>query len=244
MLFSCLTLGTTNCGYAQQPQKKIPIHMTALNFPGATQFNHKGLFDLLVAHVDLTNGIAMDYQVTIPARGARIFYSRDTDCIIPATLLDVYYEGYDVLSTTSFATVDYVAFTQSSNVKIVNKMQLQGKLIGIVRDEGKWDLKKRLQIPNAKYIELIDVRSMIGMLAKGRLDAIVHDATIVISALKRFRLENIEYDINSPILVDDLGIVCHKSPQTEEYIRQFNIELDSLLQGPGLAKFHSQIEIE
>ncbi|MGJ8681060.1 hypothetical protein [Paraglaciecola sp.] len=229
---------------AQQVNKSSPIRMSALSFPGVVQINHTGLFDLLVEHVNSRAGIDMDYQVLVPARGARKFYDHEADCIIPGTLLDAYYEGYDVISTNSFETVEFVAFTKSPTPRVVNKDQLEGKVIGIIRDEGKWNLKKRLRISNAKYIELVDIRSLLGMLTKGRIDAIVHDVTIVSSAIEHFNVENIVYDINSPILVDDLGIVCHRSSDTSEYIRKFNIELKEILEGDGLVPFYRKVKIE
>lgn len=237
-------LAATNSWSAEEVKKPLSIHMSALNFSGAIHFNRQGLFDLLVEHLNQQVDIDMEYEVLLPARGARLFYQKEADCVIPGTLLDSYYEGFDVISTLGFSQVDYVAFTLAPNETITELSQLSGKVIGIVRGEGKWDMKKRLNVADAKYIELVDTNSMVGMLVKGRIDVIVHDSEGVINILEKFSLDNISYDINSPIFVDKLGIVCHKNKRTIEYIQRVNPEIERLNSSTQLSSFYEKVELD
>lgn len=237
-------LGTTPISRAAEVKKPLFIHMSALNFPGVIHFNRKGAFDMLVEHLNQEVDIDMEYDVLLPARGARLFYQKEVDCVIPGTLLDSYYEGFDVVSTLDFSQVEYVAFTLVPNEKVTELSQLNGKIIGIVRGEGKWDMKQRLNAINAEFIELVDIKSMVGMLVKGRIDAIVHDSTGIIKVLDKFALDNVLYDINSPILVDKLGIVCHKNKRTIEYIQRINPEIKRFNLSSQLNSFYEKVELE
>ena len=124
----------------QQANKPLFIHMSGLNFPGAIQFDRKGAFDLFIANLNKQASINMQYDVLLPARGARLFYQKKADCVMPAAFYPPYYEGYDVIASKGYAYVDYVAFTLAENGKITDRRQTH------------WDCARRRPVGSEKAI--------------------------------------------------------------------------------------------
>ncbi len=220
----------------------ININMSALEFTGVVQQNLKGAFDLFVKDIEKNPLVKHNYHVVSPARGAKEFFQKQSQCLIPGSLYPPYYQGLDVIHSKSFAQVTYLAFTLPDQAVIQSKAQLEGKVIGVIRDADTWNYEQRFNIENVDYVKVSSLEALVELLYKKRVDVAIHDHSDFLALAKHLHKPQPNYDESFPMAIDKLVISCHKSAETQAYLEQVNIEINKL-EHTGLAEYFSRSSI-
>ena len=219
--------------------KQQELVLVALELEGAIQQNKKGAFDYMLQDLAKRSKIAHQYQVMSTARGARYFFLRDANCIIPSTTYPGFFKGYNVIHSESFAKATYVAFTPPDSTVISDKKDMKGNLIGLLRDSATWNYKKRFAIDNVKYIRVSNLESLVHMLYKKRIDVVIHDHDDFTYLAKKLGYPAPLVNNNKPIAVDEIVITCHKSKLNQAYLKIINPHLKAIIKN-GMRKYYKQ----
>lgn len=220
----------------------LNITMSALEFTGAIQQNHKGAFDLFIQDLEKNTPVKHDYLVAPPTRAAKQFFQKKSHCLIPSSLYPPYYQGYDVIHSDSFTRVIYLAFTRADQPIIKDKTQLSGKIIGVIKNADTWNYEQRFNIKNADYIKVSDPNTLVELLYKKRIDVAIHDHADFLALAKSLKKTPPNYHKDFPITEDKIVISCHNSPATRAYIRHINIEIKKTL-ATGFEQYFQQSSI-
>jgi len=223
--------------YAERKNKKHQeLSMVALEFSGAIQSNKKGAFDLMLKDLAKATGIPHEYEVMSAARGARKFFRKKAMCVIPSSLHPPYFENYQVIHSEVFATARYMAFAHNDSVLITNKAQMSGKLIGILRDAKVWNYKSRLALKNVNYIQVSNLKSLVNMLDKKRIDIAIHDRDEFITMAQYLNISPARVEKEFLLAIDKVVITCHDTPISRAYLKIISPELQKIITS-GIGKY-------
>ena len=173
---------------------------------------------------------------------AKEFFNKNTDCLFPSSLYPPYFEGYNIINSFSFATVNYHAFTLVGEPVITDKAQLAGKIIGVIRDSDTWNYEKKFAIPNVTYVKISNLESLIGLLYKKRVDVVIHDDLEFLAVAALLKKEMANYSKETPVATDKIVITCHNNEKTQSYIDRINPHIKKMLKD-GLDKYFNQSSI-
>ena len=222
---------------AANAEKQQELVMVALEFEGAIQQNKKGAFDYMLQDLAKRSQIEHSYQVMSTARGARYFFLKDANCIIPSTTYPGYFKGYNVIHSESFAKAIYVAFTPAGSSVVNDKKDMKDKLIGVLRDSDTWNYEKRLAIEDAKYIKVSNLESLVNMLYKKRIDVAIHDNEDFTYLAERLGYPTPQANHEYPIAIDEVVITCHTSKLNQAYLNIINPHIKAIVKD-GMSKYH------
>lgn len=228
---------------ANEETPKETITFSALEFTGAVQQNRKGAFDYFARDLSSRLDVEFDYHVMSPARGARAFFENQKRCLIPSSLYLPYFEGYDVIHSTSFAEVRYLAFTQPGKTVIENKEQMKDKVIGVIRDENTWDFEKRFNIEGATYVKVAALASLVELLYRGRIDVAIHDHSDFVDYVRYSQKESPGFSLQQAMAVDKVVITCHNTPKNRQFMERLDKEITKIIKD-GLGQYYRQASID
>lgn len=220
------------------------ISIAALEFTGIIQQNGLGAFDVMMKDLAKSSKVNHNYQIYSPARGAKMLFSGRSDCLIPGSIYPPYFKSMRVIHSESFAKVRYLAFTLPKEKAITSKVELSGKVIGIIRDEDTWDYEQRFQIDNAKYVRVSSLESLVEMLYHKRIDVAIHDAGDFVNMAKHLKKAEPNYDNNIPMAVDKIVISCHDNAKNRAYLQAISPFLQNLIKNNSMGKYFQQSRIE
>jgi len=229
---------------SKKSNASISVDITALEFTGVIQQNGQGAFDLMMKDLAKSSNVNHNYQVYSPARGAKMLLSGRSDCLIPGSLYPPYYKNMSVIHSESFAKVRYLAFTLPKEKTITRKIELSGKVIGILRDEDIWDYELRFQIDNASYVKVSSLKSLVEMLYHQRIDVAIHDQGDFIGMTKHLKKAEPNYDITKPMAVDKIVISCHDNAKNRAYLQAISPFLKKVIKDKSMRKYYQQTRIE
>lgn len=227
-IFAYFFTFTISC-VASEPKSEISVNIAALEFTGVIQKNLHGAFDYMMIDIANAAEVNQNYHVVSPARGARMLFTNKVDCLIPSSDYPPYFVGHDVIHSESFAQVYYIAFTLPENEVISNKEQLNGKVIGVIRDADTWNYEKRFNIDGVTYVKVSNLESLVEMLYHGRIDVAIHDFGDFTAMTKHLKRPQPNYDSNSPMAVDKLIITCHNNANNRAYLQAISPHLQEII---------------
>lgn len=226
------------------PQKAKPtVTFSAMEFTGAVQQNHKGAFDYFVQDLSKRLDIEFDYHVMSPARGAKAFFDKQKQCLIPSSIYPHYFKDHDVIHTASFAKVLYLAFTIPPNEVITDKDQITGKVVGVIRDENTWDYAERFKIEGATYVKVGSLASLVEMLYRGRIDIAIHDFSDFTEYVDFVKKPPPLYSEQHPMAIDDVVITCHDTAENRAFMTKLDAEVREIIK-EGLGPYFKKASIE
>lgn len=210
------------------------LNVVALSQTSFVKHNKKGAIDFMLKDLSKKAGIIHQYEVTSNKRGQRKFKVKTADCILPTEIKNTASQASDIIQSKPFASINYFAFSVHSQSFIKQVQQLDGKMIGIVKNSGNLQIK----LPKANVIEVSDVDALTQLLKKKRIDiGIYHQYD-----LKSAGLINLDTQSESkpqPIYTADIGVTCHNTLLSQMYIKKVNPFFERF-QKKGLATFYQR----
>lgn len=210
------------------------LNVVALSHTSFIQHNKKGAIDFMLKDLSKKAGIIHQYEVTSHKRGERKFKVKTADCILPTEINNTFSHSSAIIHSKPFASIDYFAFNTHSQRFIKQVQQLDGKLIGIVKNSSRLPIK----LPQANFIEVNDVDALTQLLKKKRVDiGIYHQYDLMNAEL--INLDEQSENKPQPIYTADLGVTCHNTLLSQKYIKKVNPFFERF-QKKGLATFYQR----
>ncbi|GLX87152.1 hypothetical protein tloyanaT_34050 [Thalassotalea loyana] len=200
---------------------KLEISMVATHLEHYIAYEHDGALDLLMYDVSKASGIEHYYNVLSFARARRSFIRKEIGCILPAASIPKLLTIRKTIHSLPLVRKQFYLYTLTTDQVISNLNDMDNKVIGVVKNALP-SYKRLLGQRHIKVVEVSNFKTMLEMLNKGRLDAIIHDEASIETLLSQPQRNSLHFDASLDLLYDDIRITCHKSEATELYIDNIN----------------------
>lgn len=199
--------------------------------------------------VELTHAMAqranLDIEILVfpPKRTWVHFRKNKINVIFPAfdvNFLPDKHSGQPTQSTPFSAKPDYV-FTRKGRPLLKTIKDLEGKKVGVTL--GYPYVKELIENPlieidSAHYDEL-----GAKMLVSGRIDAFVISLKTGLDTFKKLGvLDQVQYDIETPLSVHEFYYACHSTEQGKKLCKSISNALDEMREGGILQKFQERMQ--
>jgi len=205
---------------AVQKEKSL-LSMAALAQHHIVQHDGLGSLDIMFKDIELETGISHQYSVTSRNRGLRKFVQNKVGCLFPVGELPSKFQNIDIISSTPFAQMHFLAFTPLTKPTISDRTQLHGKVIGITRHNASLMEHAIFNQLNVDFVQVSKVESLIELLDKERIDIAIHSELDFLvaaeQAQQKFHYDDDYIDINA-----SLKVVCHNTQVAQYYLSKVN----------------------
>ena len=186
--------------------------------------NKKGPYNYLVDKLKEKTASAFELIYLPPARSAMLLANKRIDCLIPGNINQVEHPEQHVASIAFNYARAYV-FTKKNRPTIHSLAALDGKILATRRGYHYGDKNFGANIKNVK---VNTIKQSILMLEKERIDAFVAYSPDILGAVKDFNSISFHHDKNFIIHQQSEQILCQKTQQNKQFIKELNIVITEL----------------
>ncbi|WP_438863881.1 hypothetical protein [Neptunicella sp.] len=225
------------CSLPSRADDTAILNILGMEYTGSVQANQQGAFDMMLLDFMRQLELPFRYDIVNAARGYRLFTQKKADCLLPSVDYLPYFNNLNIINSSSFAMARHVAFTLQGE-PITSPQQLQDKVVGIIRDDGTWDYKKRIPSDDIIWLGLNNLNTLAAMLEKGRIDVAIHDRDDYLAFIRQHNMRQPIYSGEHPMWQDNVVITCHNTPSNQAFIKQLEPLIDDVRQSQKLVKYY------
>lgn len=203
-------------------QLNAAVTLGAYDIPTLLQKDGKGSYDLIFAEVNKIAGKNWRYQVLPPSRVDKDFASKVLDCIIP--LDKDFFAGGNVMQSDFFNMAKIYIFTKEGSQPLAGVADLKGLKVGARRG---MPYGPEFDAAGLKVNYSNTIEQNIKKVQAGRIDAFVAYVPDAWFAFKSLGLKMLPHN-DVPMIVHEDGFLCHDTPDSRLFIKEFNTALTQL----------------
>lgn len=190
----------------------------------SSKLNKKGPYNYLVDKFKEKTSVAFKLIYFPPARSAKLLANKQIDCLMPANINQVEQPEQHVASIAFNYARAYV-FTKNNRPVIQSFAALDGKILATRRGYHYGGISFGSSI---KSVQTNTIKQSILMLEKERIDAFIAYSPDILGTLKDFNSIDFHYDKSFVIHQQAEQIVCQKTQQNKQFIKELNQAITEL----------------
>jgi len=206
-------------------EKSVDSHITvaAYNIPGVLDSNGSGIYEIILDEVSRRSGVGLTLNYFPAKRALKTFDNNLVDCVIPVDhrLFPEYDHHYQ---TKALYIAKAYVFTRYGSHVLTGVAALKNRVVGA---ELGMQLGREVE-ENVQILRVSSLASLVRMLERKRIDALIAYDPDIFSVFKELNMETLPYDNARPIVVHHDSLMCRITPENRDQIIKIDNEILNL----------------